>query len=104
MTMWPIPEGGENIVKSAVNAGRVDIVINNAGILRDKSFIKMDPENWAAVQAVHLNGAYNVTQPAFKIMREQGFGPDHHDHPRLPGFTAISARPIIHPPKWRRGL
>ena len=69
------PEGGENIIKSAVDAfGRVDIVINNAGILRDKSFIKMDPENWAAVQAVHLNGAYNVTQPAFKIMREQGFG------------------------------
>ena len=60
------PEGGESIVKAALDAfGRVDIVINNAGILRDKSFIKMEPENWAAVQAVHLNGAYNVTQPGF---------------------------------------
>jgi 3-hydroxy-3-methylglutaryl CoA synthase/NAD(P)-dependent dehydrogenase (short-subunit alcohol dehydrogenase family)/putative sterol carrier protein len=68
-------EGGENIVKTAMDAfGRVDIVINNAGILRDKSFIKMDSENWAAVQNVHLNGAYNVTKPAFQVMRENGFG------------------------------
>ncbi len=69
------PEGGEAIVKAALdNFGRVDILINNAGILRDKSFVKMEPENWAAVQAVHLNGAYNVTRPAFKVMRENGFG------------------------------
>jgi len=68
-------EGGENIVKTAMEAfGRVDIVINNAGILRDKSFTKMDPENWAAVMAVHLNGAYHVTKPAFAVMRENGFG------------------------------
>ncbi len=69
------PEGGENIVKAAMDAfGRVDILINNAGILRDKSFLKMDPENWAAVMAVHLNGAYHVTRPAFAAMRENGFG------------------------------
>jgi len=69
------PEGGENIVKTAMTAfGRVDIVINNAGILRDKSFLKMDPENWNAVMNVHLNGAYNVTKPAFAIMRENGYG------------------------------
>ncbi|NOY70718.1 MAG: SDR family NAD(P)-dependent oxidoreductase [Deltaproteobacteria bacterium] len=69
------PEGGENIVKSAMQAfGRIDILINNAGILRDKSFLKMDPENWNSVLAVHLNGAYNVTRPAFATMREQGFG------------------------------
>ncbi|RJP42971.1 MAG: SDR family NAD(P)-dependent oxidoreductase [Desulfobacteraceae bacterium] len=69
------PEGGENIVKTAIDAfGRVDILINNAGILRDKSFLKMDPENWAAVMAVHLNGAYHVTRPAFTAMRENGFG------------------------------
>ena len=54
---------------------RVDIVINNAGILRDKSFLqRWSPDNWNAVLAVHLNGAYNVTKPAFPIMKEQGFG------------------------------
>jgi len=68
-------EGGENIVKTAINAfGTVDILINNAGILRDKSFIKMTLENWNAVLAVHLNGAYNVSRPAFKVMREKGYG------------------------------
>ncbi len=68
-------EGGENIVKTAVDSfGKVDIVINNAGILRDKSFLKMDEAAWDAVIAVHLKGAYCVTRPAMKIMREQGYG------------------------------
>ncbi len=69
------PEGGEAIVKTALdNFGTVDILINNAGILRDKSFVKMEPENWDAVVAVHLNGAYHVTRPAFKVMKEKGYG------------------------------
>jgi len=69
------PDGGENIIKAALDAyGTVDILINNAGILRDKSFIKMEPENWQAVLDVHLTGAYNVTKPAFTVMREKGFG------------------------------
>ncbi len=67
--------GGENIVKSALDAfGRMDILINNAGILRDKSFVKMDPDNWQSVLDVHLNGAYHVTRPAFAVMKEQGYG------------------------------
>ena len=69
------PEGGESIVKAATDHfGTVDILINNAGILRDKSFLKMDPENWQAVIDVHLNGAYHVTRPAYAVMREKGYG------------------------------
>jgi 3-hydroxy-3-methylglutaryl CoA synthase/NAD(P)-dependent dehydrogenase (short-subunit alcohol dehydrogenase family)/putative sterol carrier protein len=68
-------DGGENIVRTAIdNYGKVDILINNAGILRDKSFLKQDPENWHTVIDVHLNGAYYVTQPAFKVMKENGYG------------------------------
>ncbi len=69
------PEGGQAIVDAAIEAfGRVDILINNAGILRDKTLAKMEPENWDAVIDVHLKGAYNVTRPAFLKMREQGYG------------------------------
>lgn len=69
------PEGGQNIVNSALEAyGTVDILINNAGILRDKSFLKMEPENWHSVMDVHLNGAYHVTRPAFAVMKDKGYG------------------------------
>lgn len=67
--------GGQNIVDTALKAfGTLDILINNAGILRDKSFVKMEPAHWDAVLGVHLSGAYNVTRPAFKIMKEKGYG------------------------------
>lgn len=67
--------GGENIVKTAMDAyGRVDIVINNAGILRDSSILKMSPANFDILIDVHLKGAFYVTQPAFKIMKEKGYG------------------------------
>lgn len=69
------PEGGEGIIKAAVdNFGKVDIVINNAGILRDKTFAKLTPEELNAVLDVHLKGAFYVSQPAFKIMKDNGFG------------------------------
>jgi NAD(P)-dependent dehydrogenase (short-subunit alcohol dehydrogenase family) len=67
--------GGSAIVQTALDAfGRVDIVINNAGILRDKSFHNMTPDLWQAVIDVHLTGAYNVTQAAWPLMREQSYG------------------------------
>ncbi len=68
-------EGGESIVQSAIDAfGRVDIVINNAGILRDKSFSNMTADLSNPVLDVHLRGAFNVTRPAYVHMREQGYG------------------------------
>jgi NAD(P)-dependent dehydrogenase (short-subunit alcohol dehydrogenase family) len=69
------PEGGAGIVKTALDAfGRVDIVINNAGILRDKTFHNMDASLLDPVIDVHLKGAFNVTRPAWVTMREQGYG------------------------------
>jgi len=68
-------QGGQNIVKTAVDAfGKVDILINNAGILRDKSFMKMEEEDIDKVLAVHLKGGFNVTKAAFPIMRENNYG------------------------------
>ncbi|HEV7760172.1 MAG TPA: SDR family oxidoreductase [Acidimicrobiales bacterium] len=69
------PEGGQNIVKTAVDTfGRIDIVINNAGILRDTSFKNMTAEQLEPVLDVHLKGAFYVTQPAWAHMRDQGYG------------------------------
>ena len=68
-------EGGEAVVQTALDAfGTVDIVINNAGILRDKTFHNMTPELLEPVIAVHLLGAFYVTQPAWKIMRDKAYG------------------------------
>ncbi|MGI8532336.1 MAG: SDR family NAD(P)-dependent oxidoreductase [Geodermatophilaceae bacterium] len=69
------PEGGAAIVQAALDAfGQVDILVNNAGILRDKAFHKMDATMIDAVLDVHLKGALYVGQPAFRLMRERGYG------------------------------
>ncbi|MCA9512594.1 MAG: SDR family oxidoreductase [Myxococcota bacterium] len=69
------PEGGEAIVKTALDQfGKVDIVINNAGILRDKSFANLADEDLKIVLDVHLRGAFYVSQPAFRNMKENGYG------------------------------
>jgi len=68
-------EGGKAVVQTALDHfGRLDIVINNAGILRDGTLHKMSADNFDSVVAVHLRGAFYVTQPAFTHMREQGYG------------------------------
>ena len=68
-------EDGDAIVRTAMDAwGRVDIVINNAGILRDKSFKNMTDADWDIIFRVHNYGAYKVTKAAWPIMNEQGYG------------------------------
>jgi NAD(P)-dependent dehydrogenase (short-subunit alcohol dehydrogenase family) len=65
----------ENMVRQAIDAwGRIDILINNAGILRDKSFLKMSMEDFRLVIDVHLIGSANCTKAVWELMREQGYG------------------------------
>ncbi|TQS22751.1 SDR family oxidoreductase [Microbispora sp. KK1-11] len=69
------PEGAEAIVRTALDAfGRVDVVVNNAGILRDRSFGKMSVEEFDAVIAVHVRGSFLVSRAAFPHMKEQAYG------------------------------
>ena len=71
---WP-PSGGQAIVDTALAAFcRVDIVISNAGILRDKAFHNMTPELLDPVLDVHLKGAFHVIRPAWVKLREAGYG------------------------------
>ena len=65
----------DDMVKQAMDKwGRVDILINNAGILRDKSFSKMDLADFQLVMDVHLMGSVNCTKAVWEIMREQNYG------------------------------
>jgi NAD(P)-dependent dehydrogenase (short-subunit alcohol dehydrogenase family) len=67
--------GGERMVKAALDAfGQLDICVNNAGILRDKTLAKLTEDLWDPVVDVHLKGTYCVTRPAYNHMRERGQG------------------------------
>lgn len=68
-------DGGRGIVQAAIDAfGKLDICVNNAGILRDKTLAKMEEDLWDPVIAVHLKGTYCVSRPAFVHMKERGEG------------------------------
>jgi multifunctional beta-oxidation protein len=68
-------EHGEKIVKACIDAfGRIDIVINNAGILRDKAFMNMTDELWDPIMAVHLRATYKITKAAWPYMLKQKYG------------------------------
>lgn len=65
----------ERIINTALSAfGRLDILINNAGILRDRTLLKMTEEEWDAVIQVHLKGTFACLQAAARAMKEQGQG------------------------------
>ncbi|MGV0720879.1 SDR family NAD(P)-dependent oxidoreductase [Mycolicibacterium elephantis] len=69
------PAGGEAIVRSAVDAfGRVDAVISNAGIFNSIPFDELTPEDWRRMLSVHLDGAFHLAQPAYRVMKAQGYG------------------------------
>ncbi|SCW04466.1 LAFE_0H14158g1_1 [Lachancea fermentati] len=70
-----VTDNAESIIRTAIsNFGRIDIVVNNAGILRDSSFAKMSEASFASVIDVHLNGAYKLCKAAWPYMRKQKFG------------------------------
>ncbi|MDO8612900.1 MAG: SDR family oxidoreductase [Dehalococcoidia bacterium] len=76
--------GGERMVRQCADAfGRVDILVNVAGILRDRMIFNMSEEEWDAVIAVHLKGHYNTIKPASVLMRQQRYG-------RIVNFSSIS--------------
>lgn len=66
---------GDKIIQTAMDTfGGVDVVINNAGILRDKTFHKMEEQDWDLIYDVHVRGAFKVTHAAWPYMRENGYG------------------------------
>jgi NAD(P)-dependent dehydrogenase (short-subunit alcohol dehydrogenase family) len=66
-------EGGRRILQAALDSfGRVDVLVNNAGILRDKTLLKMDEAMWDVVVAVHLKGTFACTQPVAQWMKDNG--------------------------------
>ncbi len=77
-------DGGEAIIKTAVDTfGRIDILVNVAGILRDRMIFNMSEQEWDDVIAVHLKGHFNCTKPTAILMRQQRYG-------RIVNFTSTS--------------
>lgn len=68
-------ESGDVIINGIISKyGRIDVIVNNAGILRDKSFVKMSDAEWKAVQGTHLKGTYKVSKAAWPHFMKQGYG------------------------------
>lgn len=69
------PEGGEAIVRTAVDRfGRLDAVVSNAGIFNSIAFEELSADDWRRMLAVHLDGGFFLSQPAYRVMKSQGYG------------------------------
>jgi NAD(P)-dependent dehydrogenase (short-subunit alcohol dehydrogenase family) len=69
------PEGGEAIVHTAVDRfGRLDAVVSNAGIFHTVGFDELALDDWRRMLIVHLDGGFHLSQPAFRVMKAQGYG------------------------------
>ena len=69
------PEGGEAIIRTAIdNFGRLDAVVSNAGIFSSISFDELSTVDWRHMLSVHLDGGFYLSQPAFRVMKAQGYG------------------------------
>jgi len=69
------PDGGEAIVRTAVDQfGRLDAVVSNAGIFNSIAFDELTPDDWRRMLRVHLDGGFYLAQPAYRIMKAQGYG------------------------------
>ncbi|MBV9319867.1 MAG: SDR family NAD(P)-dependent oxidoreductase [Mycobacterium sp.] len=69
------PEGGEAIVRAAVNRfGRLDAVVSNAGIFNSVPFEELSQDDWRRMLTVHLDGGFFLSQPAYRVMKSQGYG------------------------------
>jgi NAD(P)-dependent dehydrogenase (short-subunit alcohol dehydrogenase family) len=69
------PEGGEAIVRAAIESfGRLDAVVSNAGIFNSVPFDELSPADWRRMLSIHLDGGFYLSQPAFRVMKSQGYG------------------------------
>ncbi len=96
-----VPEAAAKIVQAAVDSfGRIDCVVNNAGIVRDRFFFNMSVDEWKAVVGVHLNGSFYVARAAAPHFKQQSLGIVRPHDVDVRADRQLSARPITRRPRW----